>query len=138
MESTPVPTCIIRELANVSGSDADNRLSLRYIEVADRRGSEFLELVWLRNTNGCWERVALITAARFQQGSNCRRFVIELHSFDSDQATAILKVGEADTPGESRGYNIQYSWRAFSLSGTDHLAVLQHCSHPFEHYRNDG
>jgi len=128
----PLPERDIREHGALVGSDPSNRLVLFYIPVLDGAGWDFHELVWFRLGSGAWQSVVIITAEQFQRGSNLRRWVSKLHSFNSDSGSAVVQVGEVDSP-DPRNHGVLYTWRSLHLP-TLELRTLQHCSDPFDSY----
>ena len=136
MSHPSIPRVTIREHGNVR-SGPDNQLSLRYIEASDRVGYDFFELAWLRLNGDVWERCASLSAAHFQVGASLPRWVSQLHSFDASKRTAIIMVGEIDSP-DPHHHKAVYSWRSCKWldGGFVELELLRVCSDPFEPFTN--
>ena len=127
-----LPERDIHEHGEVAGSDYSNRLILFYVKSLGGPGHNFHELVWFRLIARELHPVITISSAQFQSASSLRRWVCELYSFNSDEGTAIIRVGEVDSP-DPNYHNAIYTWRLLHLR-TLEMRTLQQCSDPFDSY----
>lgn len=113
------------------GSNPANRLVLAFQADESGRGSCFHDLRWFVEQASGWTLHRSISNKAFQAGSSLRRWISELHSFDSDKGVAIIKVGQADAAGSE--YKVNYFWMSLNLNDME-LELLRRCSDPFEGY----
>jgi hypothetical protein len=135
MFESRLPGYKVRTLRSVFGSDLHNWLSLRFLWAPDGCPAYFHDLVWLQRNGDEWDSELVISHFQFQDPSILKRWIHDLHSFNSIEATAIIKVGEANTPSLSTSFN--YTWRRLALRSMD-TQVLQHCCPPLEPYAGGG
>ncbi len=112
----------------VSPSGKD-RLCLRYI---GEDGFDFHELVWEQSIEGRWVRHKTLSPTVFLCSRNGSPWVAELHSFDSEFGTAIVRVGESQEQGEKT--IVEYSWRRVSFVEPLLPKLLRICKNPFDRY----
>jgi hypothetical protein len=132
MIEMPLPERRIQERDAVAGSDSSNRLVLFYVSVMDGAGHDFHELVWFKLIAREWQAVVTISSELFQSGSGLTRWISDLHSFNSNDGTAIIQVAEVDSP-DPNFHKAVYTWRSLHLP-TLELRTIQQCSDPFEPY----
>jgi hypothetical protein len=118
-----------------NGNDLDRWLSLRLAWTPDGHGADFHDLVWQEREGENWKIELIISNVQFRSSSLLKRWVSDLHSFNPLEATAIVKVGEANTPALSTTFN--YSWRSLHLR-TMGLQLLQQCKFSAEPYAKSG
>jgi hypothetical protein len=99
-----------------------------------RSGFDFDSLVWESKDGDTWRERAVITQQQFEAGTDRRRWVSELHSFDPSTGNAIIKVGEGDAPKDSIRVRSVYSWREWSLRTKGEVRFIRICKDPFEKY----
>lgn len=101
-------------------------------------GGYFRALVWSSEQSSEWVCRAIITQSEFQHGSDKRRWVSALHSFEPATGHAIIKVGEDDVPFAEGipGQVVRciYSWREWDLLNNREVRLLRVCYDPFEQY----
>ena len=130
------PSFTRQEVADTTGS---NRLALvdrRVVSVNDalhrRSGYEFDSLVWRTNNGTAWRNHIVISRSAFQGSSTHRRWVTEIHSFNTTNGTAVIKVAEADVPEGSVDIQYNYSWREWSLLRNREVRLIRNCTTPSE------
>jgi hypothetical protein len=114
-------------IADASGC---HELATRWVPQGD--GHDFAALVWRTREGTSWKDTAVITREQFQAGSNRRRWISALHSFDPATGHAIIKVAEGDTPIGARKTHFVYSWREWSIPENRELRYLHTCERPFD------
>lgn len=97
-------------------------------------GYDFDSLVWESKDGDAWREQAVITHQQFETGTDRRRWVSELHSFDPSTGNAIIKVGEGDAPKDSIRVRSVYSWREWSVRTNGEVRFIRICKDPFEKY----
>jgi hypothetical protein len=126
MHPGPGPTS---EISDASGK---HRLMMRYVAVD--RGYDFDALVWRTQDASEWKQRLIITRDDFERGTDRRRWVSEIHSFDPDTGNAIIKVAEGDVPKNSGTVHYIYSWREWSLLTNAEVRLIRVCADPFERF----
>ena len=131
----------IRVWRDVSEDAGDHRLLLNYVEVRpwhhkDKKGKayDFHSLVWESKEGTGWRRAVEITACEFQMGSERRRWVSDIHIFDSGSGGAVLRVAEEAEPDAAGIVRVEYSWREWDISRNRELRFIRVCEGPFEAY----
>jgi hypothetical protein len=119
------------DCGTVHAEGGSNRLCLRYV---GEEGLDFHELVWERQINGRWARHRTLDPRSFLCARNGSPWVAELHSFDAEFGTAIVKVGENGPENEKGVSHVGYSWRRVSFVEPMPPKLLQICKNPFEPY----
>ncbi len=122
----PGPTT---EISDTSGK---HRLMMRYVAVG--RGYDFDALVWRTQDAGDWKQRLIITQDDFEKGTDRRRWVSEIHSFDPATGNAIIKVAEGDVPKTATDIHYVYSWREWSLLTNAEVRMIRVCADPFEKF----
>jgi hypothetical protein len=124
--------------AEVAGSTGDDRLVLRYVEVplpephsSGRRAYDFHSLAWEARGDDGWAPRAVITHDEFTRGSP-RRWVSDLHSFDSVAGTAVVRVGEEQPPDPAGSVHVEYTWREWDVVRNRQVRLLRVCGAPFD------
>jgi len=105
---------------------------MRYVAVG--RGYDFDALIWRTRDAGNWKQRLIITQDDFERGSKRRRWVSEIHSFDTVSGHAIIKVAEGDAPKTATTVHYGYSWREWSLLTNGEVRLIRTCADPFEKY----
>ena len=128
----------IRVFAEIKDEAGANRLVLRFIEhqpsllfappgvpVTDERTFyDFHSLAWDASDGVTWKRTATITRKDLQIDGT-RRWICDIHAFDADAGSAIIKMGEGD-------WDVKYSWRQWDLFWNKEIRLLKTCMHPFD------
>lgn len=122
------------ELISAGGAD---RLLLRIVMDPDDADSEFHgfdfhSLAWEVRQGDLWFERVVITAADFQQGNDLRRWISEVHQWNSDSGVAILMIGEEQLPDAQEVTWVQYSWREWDLRTNREVGVVRVCRSPSE------
>jgi hypothetical protein len=103
----------------VESSGSDDRLKLVYIERRiegwDESGWDFHSIVWERRKEEVWEEVKRISREEFEAAVETDRWVSQLHSFDAEDASAIIQIGEMDRHDDAGAKPVQYSWREWHI-----------------------
>lgn len=118
------------DFGTVVAPTGQDRLCLCYV---GEDALDFHELVWERNLDGKWTRHRTLDPRMFLCASESS-WIAELHSFDSINGTAIVRVGETAKRDEFGMSNVEYTWRSVSLLRPNEPEVLQKCKVPFEPY----
>lgn len=137
-----VPVGSLETKREVASSDGTNLLSLVDVVVGKALvGSEvdydFHSLVWKARIGTNLVNRCIISKTAFQAGRPRIRGVSDIHSLDSIDGTAIIKVAEDSPPvtnGTTVSWNTVYSWREWSLLTNGEVRVLRVCKEPFEKY----
>ena len=118
-----------------SGTD---RLTVKFVSRGQMpnggTGYDFDSLVWESKDGGVWREQVVITQQQFEAGTDRRRCVSDLHSFDPKTGNAIIKVMEDDAPKNSIRVRSVYSWREWSLRTNGEVRFFRICTDPFEKY----
>lgn len=126
------------EVTDSTGSNRLVRVDLKIGSVTDalqgHQSFDFDSLVWRTNGGGGWHDYVAISRAAFQAGSSRRRWVSQIHSFDTTKGTAVIKVAEGDVPEGSPNIRFIYSWREWSLLTNGEVRLIRTCADPFEKY----
>jgi hypothetical protein len=107
-----------------------DRLRLHY--KARGIGLDFHSLVWERRKSFLWQPHVTLTQSDFALPNKHPRWVADVHSLDSSQGVAILKMGEGDAPDNAPVMRATYSWRKWDLVKNKEIARLQDCANPFD------
>lgn len=59
---------------------------------------------------------------------------MELHKFNPNLGSAIVRVGENAWPEQESGGKVRYTWGSLDLLNDQKFDVLQECKDPFEPY----
>ena len=121
--------CLTTEISDASGK---HRLMLRY--EAANGGYNFDALVWRTQDAGDWKQRLIITQDDFERGTDRRRWVSEIHSFDPATGNAIIKIAEGDVPNTDNEVHFIYSWREWSLLSNIEVRMIRVCADPFEKF----
>jgi hypothetical protein len=118
----------------VAGPTGTDRLVLR--DIVTRSATEEIHrshsIAWQRFEDGSWVDHLTITHRKFQGDHPHRRWISELHSFEPESGTAILKIAEGNAPEGSRtGVMYIYSWRKWDLTNNREIEVIGVCEDPF-------
>jgi hypothetical protein len=116
----------------ISDASGQHRLMLRY--VPSRGGYDFDALIWRTQAAGGWKERLIISRDDFERGSERRRWVSEIHSFDPATGNAILKIAEGDVPESTGTTHYAYSWREWNLLTNREVRLIRVCPDPFEKY----
>jgi hypothetical protein len=122
---------------DVPDKSGRNRLTLFYIGNIDQDkecGYNFHSLVWSVSDNEIWQKYLTISEKEFDSDPKLLKWISEIHSFDSETGSAILKIAEGDAPRDSESINYIYSWREWDLVNNIEISYLQKCEDPFEKY----
>ena len=115
-----------------------DRLVLKYVPtpVLPNGGSgyDFDSLVLERQDGDLWSEHAVITQQQFEAGTDRRRWVSELDSFDPSTSNAIIKVAEGNASKDSEIVSYVYSWREWSLRTNGEVRFIRVCIDPFEKF----
>ena len=76
----------------------------------------------------------MITRQDFQRGSDRRRWIAGIHSFDPVSGHAIIKVAEGNVAFGESDVTYMYSWRERDLLRNQEVRRLRACDAPFEKY----
>lgn len=120
----------------IQSATGTDRLALLFIETAVEGSggiqANFYELVWLHLEEGSlWEARTTITRKMVQNGSSSSRWIIGLNSFDQEEATAIVKLGESII--FKTEYEVEYTWQKLNLESLE-FVLIRKCITPFEEY----
>lgn len=125
----------------ITDTRSGHQLALR--KVRQGGGYHFDSLIWRKHPE-VGERsleasivVATITRSAFQAGSERKRWVSDIHSFDASTGRAIIQVAEADVPMNhppEQEVNIQYSWREWNIRENRAVRYLATCKLPSDVY----
>ena len=110
----------------VTDKSGKHRLILNYSKY------DFHSLVWQKQIFLFWINHRTITRSDFQEGTNYRRWINDIHSFDPKTGLAILKVAESDTTNYAMACHIEYSWRLWDLNNNKQISILKICESPFD------
>lgn len=128
--SGPGPSQTIR-----NGTD---QIVMRYVPAdplgGGGSGFNFDSLVWESKDGDLWRERTVITRQQFEAGTERRRWVSQLHSFDPSTGNAIIKVAEGNAPKDSKSVSYVYSWREWSLRTNGEVRFIRICKDPFEEY----
>jgi hypothetical protein len=133
----------ITTFGEVTDAAGNNRLVLRFIErplpkpEPGRKAYDFHSLVWEVRTGDAWAERVVITREDFERGAR-RRWVSALHNLDPAAGTAIIKVGEEQTPDARGVVHVEYSWREWDLAGNRQVRVFRVCASPHEPFEDKG
>jgi len=105
-----------------------------FLGITFGNGYNFHSLVWEEMGKEGWVTKRVITQADFQSGTNRRRWVNDLYSFDSLTGRAVIKVAEGDAPVWSSSVRFIYSWRSWDINTNKQIELLQICKDGFEPY----
>jgi hypothetical protein len=114
-----------------------HRLTMKYAPsgpVTGGGGFDFESLIWENEDGDFWRERKVITQQQFEMGTDKRRWVNQLHSFNPKTGNAIIKVAEGDAPKNSGTVNYVYSWREWNLLTNAEVRLIRVCSNPFEEY----
>ena len=118
--------------------DDGNRLTLYFYEMPDFRESkvpgakyppvgksyDFHSLVWEKDLGTTWIRKAAIRQ-RDLATDGIRQWIVDVHSVDPKDGSAIVKFGEGD-------WEVAYSWRRLDLVAKKVLWQIKKCKTPFD------
>ena len=121
----------MKTFGEVSDEDGKQHLQLLYIE-QEGGGWNFHSLVWQRRDGDTWQERVVITRDAFESGTDRRRWVSQIQSFDSDTGRAIVRVAEGDQPKGARKVHYAYSWREWDIAANRELRFIKVCTGPFE------
>ena len=77
-----------------------------------------------------WQNDLTISQDEFLAGSDCRRWIAKLHSFDPQNQTAILQTG---TDGSPTGIGVvKYCWCEWDLDRNCLIRNIKTCDNPFD------
>src|SRR5262249_16481683 len=116
------------EITDVAGT---NRLVLRFVERPlpnprpGQKAYDFHTLIWEATEGDKWSEKITITRADFEKGAAGRRWIAELHSFDSTKGHAVVRVGEEQSPKADGSMRVEYSWREWDLLNNRQVQVLR-------------
>ena len=116
----------------ISDSSGKHRLVMRYVAVD--RGYDFDALIWRTKDGDGWKERLTITQDDFERGTERRRWVSEIRSFDPTTGHAIIKVAEGDAPKTATTVHYVYSWREWSLLTNAEVRLIRVCADPFEKF----
>jgi hypothetical protein len=123
----------LESIAVAFSPDRSDKLTL--LSEVIEGGRDFHSLRWERNNNDGWMRVADISRDQFQNGCDRRRWISDLHSFESDKAHATIQVGEENEEKLIDGMlstQVIYSWRIWDLVGNVEVRLIKLCDGPFD------
>jgi hypothetical protein len=128
--TTTGPTQVIK-----NGKD---RLTMKYISTGPMQGGgtgyDFDSLIWETKVGDQWRKRAIITQQQFEAGTDKRRWVAQLQSFDSKSGNAIIQVAEGDAPTNATHIHYNYSWREWNLQTNGQVRFIRLCNDTFEKY----
>jgi hypothetical protein len=116
-------------ISDVSGC---HQLSTRWVPQGE--GHNFDALVWRTREGDSWSERHVITRQDFEAGSDRRRWISGLHSFDPLSGHAIIRVAEGDAPRDAPHVHYVYSWREWSVVENRQLGYICTCETPFEDF----
>jgi hypothetical protein len=94
----------------------------RSSEGEDSDGFDFDSIIWEKRSGVRWVEHLRITEAQFQAGTDRRRWLADLDSFDAQSGSVIARIAEGDAPEGSGTIHYKYSWRRWDLnSNTESL-----------------
>lgn len=132
------PEANITTFGEITDAAGTNRLVLR---TAERplpnprpgvRAYDFHALIWEIKDGDNWSEKFIITRVDFEKGVGRRRWIAELHSFDSTTGHAVVRIGEEQPPKADGSVRVEYSWREWDLLTNRQVQVLWVCKSPFE------
>jgi hypothetical protein len=129
------PSSKVEEFGKVTDESGNNQLVLRFVEVdwpnkGEGKAYDFYSLAWEAKEHGKWIVKAAISCADFQKGSQKRRWISQVQSFDPETGRAILRIGE----GHAR---VTYSWREWDVANNQEVRLIRVCKNPFEPFEKD-
>jgi len=77
----------------------------------------------------------VITRQDFQRGSDRRRWIAGIHSFDPVSGHAIIKVAEGNVAFGESDVTYMYSWREWDLLRNQEVRRLRACDAPLRNMR---
>jgi hypothetical protein len=116
----------------ITDDTGNHQLITRWARLGD--GFNFDALVWRSRENDAWEERVVITREAFEAGTDRRRWVSSLHSFDPTCGTAIIKVAEGDLPRGADRVHYTYSWREWDLAHNREFRFIRTCESPHESF----
>jgi hypothetical protein len=128
----------IADFGEITDAAGVNRLTLRFVERPlpnlrpGGKAYDFHSLVWNSKDGDTWSEKLTITRPDFEKDASGRRWISELHSFDSTKGHAVIKVGEEQPPKPDGSTQVEYSWREWDLLNNRHIRLLRVCKSPFE------
>jgi hypothetical protein len=115
-------------------SDLSGRHQLSTRWVAEGEGHNFDALVWRTREGDSWVERCVIRRQDFEVGSDRRRWISGLGSFDPLSGHAIIRVAEGDAPRGSRHVHYIYSWREWSVVENRQVRYICTCETPFDDF----
>ena len=116
----------------VSDDSGDHQLVTRWVPSGD--GFNFDSLLWRTRRGDTWEKTLVVTRQDFEAGTQRRRWVSGVHSFEPARGTAILRVAEGDAPRGSTHVHHIYSWREWDLRAKRENRFIRFCESPHESF----
>jgi len=132
------PGTNITTFGEITDAAETNRLVLRFVERPlpnlrpGQKAYDFHTLVWECKDGDKWAEKIAIMRADFEKGAAGRRWIAELHSFDSTKGHAVVRVGEEQSLKDDGSMRVEYSWRVWDLLNNRQVQVLRVCKSPFE------
>jgi hypothetical protein len=116
---------------SIEDPTGEHRLSLRVGPMNHRGGIDFHSLAWLLKDGLEWVERRIITRENFQRGSERRRWIADLHSFDPKTAHAVIRVAEI-VPEDGGSAQCVYAWKQWDIRNNREVRLLRICQNPFE------
>jgi hypothetical protein len=108
----------IRTQKQMPDGTGRHRLLLKIVETSrspDSVSFDFHSLVWESKDGDTWSEKSVITRADFEMGTERRRRITDLHSFDAAKGIAVVKVFEEEAREADGPMQYEVSWREWDL-----------------------
>jgi hypothetical protein len=116
----------------VSDPSGNHQLITRWTPSGD--GFNFDSLLWRSRSGDTWEETLVVSREDFETGTDRRRWISGVHSFDPARGTAILRIAEGDAPRGAGHVHYTYSWREWDLRANCEHKFIRVCSSPHEDF----
>ncbi len=135
------PNQKVEVFGKVTDETGDHQLVLRFVEVElpnrnEGKAYDFYSLAWEVKDGAKWTGKVVISRADFQKGSQRRRCVSKLQSFDPSIGRAILQIGEEGPRDDAGTMHVTYSWREWDVANNQEVRMIRVCDDPFESFEN--
>lgn len=128
----------IHQQSSILTPDGTMRLRLLMVEVGKKPcGFNFHALVWEYFNGNEWKEKISITEKKLSKVLGENAWVADIHSFNAENGTAILRFG-TEGPTDCDGMHWQlYSWREWDLLNNREHRFIEICDSPFDKLRDN-
>ncbi len=131
------PNQNVKVFGQITDETGNHQLVLRFVEVdrpaqSEGKAYNFYSLAWEAKDGAKWSEKVIISRADFQKGSQRRRWVAKVRSFDPGTGCAILQIGEEEPRDAAGATHVTYSWREWDVANNQEVRVIRVCQDPFE------